>query len=343
MSKKSRRTDKSEVRGSKRNIDEVDSTTSLSIPLDDVECNTCFSTCEEPIYSPCCGRVFCITCVELWFVQSWKPWCPCCRTVQLLNQARFPVLWVVNQYMRRRLREMQAKCPNSENGCSVVVARKNIAQHRLECPYEGVPCAYCGETHYFMDAHLETCPQFPLTCEYCIGKVTRRDLKHHNKSPACLERLLSLQRTTNTWNSEFLEGISGFDCKRDLYLIINDQKSRIAQRMYSHCRDARSVVFCDVELLLGHRMSFGEADYDVIRNSRVAEVFTMANPVWRKPLLDGQYDKSCEDLVANRYKNDQWEKIRVPRKGCHQTVEELGIRAGDLIFSKSLANFYCCT
>ena len=77
--------------------------------------------------------------------------------------------------------------------CGQAVTRGCMAEHReTQCPHRLVLCQYCNTelTHARLQAHLEVCGKFPLTCERCGQTDIPRDQMGDHLEKQCPKRLI---------------------------------------------------------------------------------------------------------------------------------------------------------
>jgi len=83
--------------------------------------------------------------------------------------------------------EHYSKCDNMDidctnEGCRVVIKRKDLVDHFLVCEFMKAPCQYeCGKMirRKNMEDHLKECSNAPCICEYCSCEFKRKDMEVH--------------------------------------------------------------------------------------------------------------------------------------------------------------------
>lgn len=171
-------------------------------PLDGkYECAICLMCQKDPIQTTC-GHRFCRACIITW-ISNKSSRCPedNCR---LTEQDIFP-----DNFAKREIANLKAKCPNSKNGCVAVVDLRSMEEHQRHCEYEmiscpnGCPvailqqdiaehvnkeclhrlieCSLCN-AHFHLNqqqGHFETCPMVSIPCRNCGENLPRQDHQKH--------------------------------------------------------------------------------------------------------------------------------------------------------------------
>ena len=174
----------------------------VSEPPDDLMCLICHTVAREPQQTECdCGKLFCKTCLE-GLSQSYNgDKCPTCRG---------RIRSFSDRVSARRIKGLQVKCDNVEEGCpwqgtlgeleshaevceyAMVacskgcgsrVSRRELEQHNAnDCPFRMHMCPHCNEVGPYStitSSHLKQCPQVALSCPVCTERVPRWAFEKH--------------------------------------------------------------------------------------------------------------------------------------------------------------------
>ena len=122
-------------------------------PPDSLICPICFYPCREPQIVSCCGKKFCLACIDREHL-SGKP-CPLCR------ERGFQML--IDREHERRILALKVNCKYKVDGCQWVGELRRIEHPHLsnDCHYVPTACKYqCGYMCKRSDIlyHEEECP-----------------------------------------------------------------------------------------------------------------------------------------------------------------------------------------
>mmetsp|Transcript_9351 Transcript_9351/g.13994 ORF Transcript_9351/g.13994 Transcript_9351/m.13994 type:complete len:275 (+) Transcript_9351:14-838(+) len=88
-------------------------------------CTTCFQLVNNATQTPCCGALFCRSCIEPWTNRHSS--CPCCRKIICSNQLIADVRSERKSSVHRRC------CKNSDFGCEFMGGRTETTAHEQIC------------------------------------------------------------------------------------------------------------------------------------------------------------------------------------------------------------------
>ena len=195
---------------------------------DECTCPICTLVQRDPQQVTCCGKIYCLSCLDILKGATEKFDCPSCRSslgkeganffpdkntnskiihlrIQCVNKGR-GCQWV------GLLKELQSKhipdcphelvkCTNKKNGtsrCGKKVERRELKTHMAKkCGWRIVSCSHCKEkgAHNYItgEGHVGKCPDVQLPCgnEDCTAKIKRRSMKEHHDS--CPKEILPCQ------------------------------------------------------------------------------------------------------------------------------------------------------
>ena len=178
--------------------------------VDEVSHELLCTICKRVLYQPhmvnCCGKSFCLDCLEAWMEDNGT--CPHCRS------AKFTYMFMMQK--ERKIRELKVYClnkrhgcnaelrisecgdhisPTNENGCLYVkmdcpnkcgteVFRGQMLEHKLKlCSKRIITCVHCklkGQYQQLMTEHVGKCPLRPVHCpRNCGTKVAANKLQAH--------------------------------------------------------------------------------------------------------------------------------------------------------------------
>ncbi|XP_074659985.1 TNF receptor-associated factor 6-like [Tubulanus polymorphus] len=166
------------------------------------ECTICQLGLREPVQTVC-GHRFCKACIQKWIREA-RSICPV-DNQELDEGTLFP-----DNFAKREIMSLIAKCPYSTSGCMVEAEVRTIENHELTCDYrpvpclnEGckemvvfcrmmdhlqdlcikrkVPCVHCRKDMAFdaIEAHVNQCPVAPVTCKFCAAQMQRSQMSRH--------------------------------------------------------------------------------------------------------------------------------------------------------------------
>ena len=88
-------------------------------------CSVCLELCSDPQQAVCCGKLFCLGCIEK--AKALNVSCPCCR--QFLRT--FP-----DKRTEQDIGDFRTVCPNVVRGCQETPELRDAPKHREVCPLE---------------------------------------------------------------------------------------------------------------------------------------------------------------------------------------------------------------
>ena len=131
---------------------------------DEFTCLICTMVAREAHQSGCCGRIFCLGCLETLKNKSRHFSCPNCRSDLHRN-------YFADKNTMRKIRQFSVYCPNKDRGCCWTGELQSVHGHMCNCPKERVSCPNdcsveverCGLTE-----HLNSeCVRRFVECEHC--------------------------------------------------------------------------------------------------------------------------------------------------------------------------------
>ena len=131
----------------------------LGTPPERLVCSICTKVMRDPHLMACCGKEFCISCLQSWFNQQNTEECPHCRaTIQNYN-----VLHILDKGVKSEIEDQIILCTKYNEGCEWVGELRNQASHTLLCDYVKIRC--------------------PNGCEECLTTLLlRKDVSIHLKN-----------------------------------------------------------------------------------------------------------------------------------------------------------------
>jgi len=95
--------------------------------FEELICSTCLQLVVDATQTPCCGSLFCRTCIATWTDKNSS--CPCCRkvvyTTELIKDIR----------SERKSSTFLRSCKNHETGCEFVGGRTEMIEHEAICEH----------------------------------------------------------------------------------------------------------------------------------------------------------------------------------------------------------------
>ena len=121
-------------------------------------CSICTKVMRDPHLMACCGKEFCISCLQSWFNQQNTEECPHCRA----TKRDYNVLHILDKGVKSEIESQFILCTNYKEDCEWVGELRNQASHLDKCDYSQVDC--------------------PRGCKTSSGTLTRllrKDLAKH--------------------------------------------------------------------------------------------------------------------------------------------------------------------
>ena len=153
---------------------------------DDFNCPICKFVQREPYQATCCGKIYCISCLDkLKRCGSSHFKCPNCRNS--LEKSYFK-----DTNMGRKIRHLEVYCINKERECTWTGQLQSVTEHISTCPKEIVDCPKkCGQQvqRESLGGHLqEVCPRRRYRCPHCHrrGEYAHMMGDHLDKCPELL-------------------------------------------------------------------------------------------------------------------------------------------------------------
>ncbi|RWR99817.1 hypothetical protein B4U79_18743 [Dinothrombium tinctorium] len=118
-----------------------------SIDFDDFCCSICLDVLEEPLELMACDHCFCKGCLYNLVKDRRRRKCPLCRSPiilfrtdpitperfeESLSDCRTKIIRNPLR-MRRKLFNLDVRCPYKDNGCEEIIKVSNFTAHKLQC------------------------------------------------------------------------------------------------------------------------------------------------------------------------------------------------------------------
>ena len=172
-------------------------------------CAVCHELAHDPVQANCCGKIYCLRCIERWKTRSNS--CPTCRSTK---QSDPPFSTFSDKRAYQDIQSLFVYCPNmcdkkmelyevedhlaSDSGCPLHVVdcsnkcrdgvcRSYITEHLTStCRLRKVKCIFCPLESTYEDVwekHIVKCPNYPLDCPNDCGEcnVTRSTVSAHRE------------------------------------------------------------------------------------------------------------------------------------------------------------------
>jgi len=129
-------------------------------------CKICSFILCDPHECEHCGTPYCKDCIDEWHKKSSQ--CPlkCGVTLKIKPAHRF---------IRKMLSELTLKCPNADDGCSIIIKHEQVNSHLKVCDFSFIKCLNdeCKEKllRKDMNEHLVVCKFKVFVCERCNEKI----------------------------------------------------------------------------------------------------------------------------------------------------------------------------
>ena len=144
-------------------------------PSEEFFCPVTLEVLQEPFLTVCCGNHLSKEAASQ-LQRDQKP-CPLCKE---------PLQAVPDKFFRRKVKELQVRCPKKGAGCGWVGELGNLDQHlgddslEGECQYIEIACPnLCGGRvqRRDLDGHNESlCPKRQFTCVHCAYEATYQEI-----------------------------------------------------------------------------------------------------------------------------------------------------------------------
>lgn len=143
-------------------------------PSQDFFCPVTLELLHDPYQTTCCGNHLSKESAKM-LQREGKP-CPMCKEANLAT--------VPDKFYKRKVYELQVRCPHKDNGCQWVGPLSDFNSHCSSCVKRPWACEHCNfETTYEVGVrdHLPNCEKYPEPCpNSCeVGTVERCNLKNH--------------------------------------------------------------------------------------------------------------------------------------------------------------------
>ena len=99
-------------------------------------CSICTKVMRDPHLMACCGKEFCISCLQSWFNQQNTEECPHCRA----TKRDYNVLHILDKGVKSEIESQFILCTNYKEGCEWVGELRNQASHTLQCDFVKTHC-----------------------------------------------------------------------------------------------------------------------------------------------------------------------------------------------------------
>ena len=99
-------------------------------------CSICTKVMRDPHLMACCGKEFCISCLQSWFNQQTTDQCPHCRA----TKQNHDVLHILDKGVKSEIESQMILCTNYKEGCVWVGELRNLEPHLGQCDYVKIDC-----------------------------------------------------------------------------------------------------------------------------------------------------------------------------------------------------------
>ena len=115
-------------------------------PPERLICAVCQALAHDPVQASCCGKIYCVQCIERWKTRSNS--CPTCRSTE---QSDPPLNVFRDKNAHQSITSLIVYCPCRKEGCGKTVELSEVEKHlvsdscflfqRVECEYKWFGCA----------------------------------------------------------------------------------------------------------------------------------------------------------------------------------------------------------
>jgi len=152
-------------------------------------CTICTKVLKDPHLMACCGKKFCISCLQMWFSHQQEEKCPHCRATQ--EDDNYAVLHILDKGLRSEIESRLVHCPNVDDGCEWKGELRDFSLHLSKCELcwvhcprgcrrkNGVKTIVCRR---YMEEHLKYfCYLIQKSCKYCDYVGTAENFRAHKE------------------------------------------------------------------------------------------------------------------------------------------------------------------
>ena len=157
-------------------------------------CSICLGLCCDPHQAVCCGKVFCLQCVESARLKKPKEGCPCCRQ---------PIQTFPDKRTEQEIGSLRIACGNVDRGCQEQLELRDARKHKEICPLELIPCLFadvgCSETMLRRDMEEHDRKEIIKHLHFCRKRIAAMGGTSHSRE--------ALTKTNNVKNVDQLQKV----------------------------------------------------------------------------------------------------------------------------------------
>ena len=171
---------------------------------DRLVCTICTKVLRDPHLMACCGKKFCISCLQAWFGHQQREQCPHCRATQEDGSGSdYAVLHLLDKGLRSEIESRLVHCPNATEGCEWKGELRDLRSHLSKCELcwvycprgcrrrNGIKTIVCRK---HMTEHLKYfCYLIQKSCKYCDYVGTAENCRAHEESCGKLKMATSAE------------------------------------------------------------------------------------------------------------------------------------------------------
>ena len=132
-------------------------------------CAVCQGVALDPEQTGCCGKIYCMSCIEQWKTRSNT--CPTCRSTAQVDP---PFTLFKDRHAQQDVNCLPVYCPNWKEGCDKQMGISEVDSHCTSdkgCPFQvvdcGNMCGYKGRRAAMNNHMMNTCCLRQEKCQYC--------------------------------------------------------------------------------------------------------------------------------------------------------------------------------
>ena len=172
-------------------------------------CNVCLELCSDPQQAVCCGKLFCLGCIEKAKARNNDKSCPCCRQ---------PIKTFPDKRTEQEIGNLRIVCSNFGRGCRERPELRNAEKHKNGCPLELIPCQFsdvgCPATMLRKDSKDHNTKEIVEHLDLCRRRIAK--LEKIQKPP---EKVSCLKSPSDVKGKEIQKG----------EIVVSRQPNRVAK------------------------------------------------------------------------------------------------------------------